>query len=67
MKPRFTVLILLLGLLTATGGCALSYYYPTYSRSERASLELAEAQCLTRSEMKRGVVLETCVLESLSE
>ncbi len=67
MKARLTVLILLLGQLAATGGCALSYYYPTYHRSERASLELAEAKCLARPEIKRGVVLETCVLESLSE
>ncbi len=67
MKARLTVLILLLGQLAATGGCALSYYYPTYPRSERASLELAEAKCLARPEIKRGVVLETCVLESLSE
>ncbi|MEE9287558.1 MAG: hypothetical protein V3W33_05745 [Gammaproteobacteria bacterium] len=46
----------------------MSYYYPTYLRAERQRLELAEAQCLKQPEIsrQRETLLETCVLEELS-
>ncbi|MCI0401039.1 MAG: hypothetical protein L0Z68_07040 [Gammaproteobacteria bacterium] len=58
---------LLLLLVPVLQGCALSYYYPAYTHSERQGLEWAEGKCYEQTGMAQGILLDTCVLEVLSE